>query len=76
MRSDINSLVSIIYLVFWIFFGNFILLNLFLAILLEGFSIEESKKSLLNNNDEYIDDTIDIPEKESPKRGTAINLKD
>lgn len=37
MRSGINKYVISIFYVTWIFLGNFILLNLFLAILLDSF---------------------------------------
>lgn len=37
LRSDVHKLISFIYFVSWIFIGNYVLLNLFLAILLEGF---------------------------------------
>jgi len=37
MRSNVNNLFSIVVLVLWIFMGNFVFLNLFLAILLDGF---------------------------------------
>jgi len=37
MRSDAGQVVSSIYFVSWIFIGNFILLNLFIAILLDSF---------------------------------------
>ena len=37
MRSDTNQIVSFMYLFAWIFIGNYIFLNLFLAILLDGF---------------------------------------
>lgn len=33
--------ITIIYLIIWIFFGNFVLFNLFLSILLDSFSTEE-----------------------------------
>lgn len=36
-RTDTSKWISGIYLISWIFIGNFILLNLFLAILLDGF---------------------------------------
>lgn len=35
--------LTTVYLVSWIFLGNFILLNLFLAILLDAFSNEEEE---------------------------------
>jgi len=37
LRTDINYAISLLYLISWIFMGNYILLNLFLAILLSGF---------------------------------------
>lgn len=33
--------ISALYFIFWIFLGNFVLLNLFLAILLDNFSDKE-----------------------------------
>ena len=38
----IMKTVTAIYYISWIFIGNFILLNLFLAILIEGFQEEEA----------------------------------
>jgi hypothetical protein len=35
----------VLYYISWVFLGNFMLLNLFLAILLEGFSTEDSHKA-------------------------------
>ena len=37
LRSDVNYGISLLYLISWIFIGNYVLLNLFLAILLSGF---------------------------------------
>ena len=37
LRSSVNKVITLIYLVSWIFIGNYVLLNLFLAILLERF---------------------------------------
>lgn len=45
-RSDVNSGLTTFYLMSWIFIGNFSLLNLFLAILLDGFSNESAEKDL------------------------------
>lgn len=42
MRSGVNPLLSIVYLILWIFIGNFIFLNLFLAILLDGFGSSDT----------------------------------
>lgn len=42
MRSEqVGLFVPVVYYVSWIFIGNWILLNLFLAILLEGFVSED-----------------------------------
>lgn len=41
MRTDVNIVITMIFLISWIFIGNYVLLNLFLAILLEGFESEE-----------------------------------
>jgi hypothetical protein len=37
-RSSINKFLSTIYLITWIFIGNYVFLNLFLAILIDGFT--------------------------------------
>jgi len=44
MRGDNNKFLVSIFLVSWIFLGNFILLNLFLAILLDSFLEEEEEE--------------------------------
>lgn len=43
MRGDIDKILASAFLIVWIFVGNFILLNLFLAILLDSF-IEEDEE--------------------------------
>ena len=43
MRGDLNKFITSIYYIAWIFIGNFILLNLFLAILLDSFLEEEDE---------------------------------
>ena len=45
-RSDVSKFFSTIFLISWIFIGNFILLNLFLAILLDGFESGEDEEEL------------------------------
>lgn len=54
LRGDLNKLIVCVYYVAWIFLGNFILLNLFLAILLDSFLEEE---------DELEGKNIDLKEK-------------
>ena len=50
---DSNDELSVIYLVIWIFIGNYVLLNLFLAILLDGkFKILGFSMSNENDDDE------------------------
>jgi hypothetical protein len=53
MRGDLNKFITSAYYISWIFLGNFILLNLFLAILLDSFLEEEdepegSEEEILN----------------------------
>ena len=37
LHSKVNIVLSLIYLISWIAIGNYVLLNLFLAIILDGF---------------------------------------
>jgi hypothetical protein len=37
LRTDVSPIMTMVYLIIWIFIGNYIFLNLFLAILLDGF---------------------------------------
>ena len=46
MRSDIYKSIIAIYYISWIFLGNFILLNLFLAILLDSFLTEDEESEI------------------------------
>lgn len=52
MNSDQNKYLTAVYYVSWIFMGNFILLNLFLAILLDSFLSEEQDDS--DNTDDDV----------------------
>lgn len=54
MRSDINKYVVSVYYIAWIFIGNFILLNLFLAILLDSFLEEEDETDKENEEGELL----------------------
>ena len=54
MRADVSKVITVIYLVSWIFIGNYVFLNLFLAILLDGFTIEgenEEKEKALESSE-------------------------
>lgn len=55
IRSDVNPFLSIFYLVSWIFIGNFIFLNLFLAILLDGFGSSDAMNMVGENEDEIVE---------------------
>jgi hypothetical protein len=46
-RGDLNKIMVAVYYVSWIFIGNFILLNLFLAILLDSFLEENDEEEML-----------------------------
>ena len=46
MRSEMGPWIPAIYYIVWIFLGNFILLNLFLAILLDSFIEEDEQQEL------------------------------
>jgi len=43
LRTDTNTAIVWGYLISWIFLGNYVLLNLFLAILIDGFTSKEKK---------------------------------
>jgi len=43
LRSDLAKPITAIFYISWIFIGNFILLNLFLAILLDSFLTEDDE---------------------------------
>jgi hypothetical protein len=42
MQTEIDISITLIYFLSWIILGNYTLLNLFLAILLEGFGAEST----------------------------------
>lgn len=46
MRSNVSKIISALFLISWIFIGNFILLNLFLAILLDGFEMNDEEDEI------------------------------
>jgi hypothetical protein len=55
-RSTSNSLISVVFLLTWIFIGNFIFLNLFLAVLLDGFGDPE----ILHMKEEIEDEILEL----------------
>ena len=50
-KSDVNLVISLIYMISWIFIGKLSLLNLFLAILLDGFSTTNAELDLQEMED-------------------------
>lgn len=56
LRTDVNYALTLLYLISWIFIGNYVLLNLFLAILLNGFDSQDN--SMLEGDIEIAPDLI------------------
>jgi hypothetical protein len=46
LRANVFELITLIYLISWIFVGNYTLLNLFLAILLDGFESKDMEDEI------------------------------
>lgn len=62
LLSDVGASLTCLYLISWIFLGNYVFLNLILAILLEAFSEEWENQKLMNDDDDFED--FDEKEKE------------
>ena len=60
IRSGVNPVLTTVYLISWIFIGNYIFLNLFLAILLDGFTSSSAVQTFqeIENEDVRIENTI------------------
>ena len=75
MRSSVNKILTALYLISWIFVGNFMLLNLFLAILLDSFAeddlTEDSKKK---TPEEIKQDNIERRNEFFKKKGEELIL--
>lgn len=54
LRSDVAKPISVLYYISWVFLGNFMLLNLFLAVLLDGFTNEAPSKKQEEEEDEKV----------------------
>ena len=67
MRSDVNKGLISVYYITWIFIGNFILLNLFLAILLDSF-LEEKDQNEEDANEHNEKEKAKKPEKKDKKK--------
>ena len=46
LRSTANSILAVFYLIVWIFIGNYIFVNLFLSILLDGFESTDAMQQI------------------------------
>jgi hypothetical protein len=53
IQTDVPYFLSAMFLIIWIFIGNYILLNLFIAVLLDGFSLAVSLNELEDLNNEF-----------------------
>ncbi len=67
LNASTNKILTIVYLYLWIFAGNFVLLNLFLAVLLDGFSSnnemeDEEVKDELTLSKKFVTDNTEIIE--------------
>ena len=72
MRADVNNFMVSLYLLSWIFLGNYVLLNLFLAILLDGFQDVSSIQKDLGFENEFEEEDAQEEEEKQKK----ANLKD
>ena len=57
MKSEVHGIITSIYLISWISIGNYVFLNLFLAILLDGFAsedINDNNEALMADEDEEV----------------------
>jgi voltage-dependent calcium channel L type alpha-1S len=74
MSSEVGKWIPAIYMITWIFAGNFILLNLFLAILLDSF-LEEDESGELTDEQEEEKRAKKQRKKEKKKTEQARKLK-
>ncbi|KAL4505974.1 hypothetical protein ABPG72_013735 [Tetrahymena utriculariae] len=59
-NSSVNKFLTSIYFIIWIFIGNWIFLNLFLAILLDGFTDQSQEDSFeQEDEDQYEEEVVD-----------------
>ena len=72
MTSSVGAGITCFYLISWIFIGNYVFLNLILAILLEGFSEEWENQRLHADDDEF----EDIEEKERENKQKELKEKE
>jgi len=67
LSKDINTYVSLLYLISWMCIGNYIFLNLFLAILLDEFTGEETEEELEELEEENEEDEDSLGGRTSSK---------
>lgn len=60
LNSKQNQIMSMFYFFLWIFVGNYVLLNLFLAVLLDGFSVNAEEE------DDKIQDEMSLLKSQQP----------
>ena len=58
LRSNVSKMISALFLISWIFIGNFILLNLFLAILLDGFETNDEEDEFEEETQEKMSELV------------------
>ena len=68
MRADINKLLIVVYYISWSFIGNFILLNLFLAILIDSFLEEKDEEDEEKHKEELKNEDADKKKKKNSKK--------
>ena len=79
MRSSVPIFITVFFMISWIFIGNYVLLNLFLAILLDGFAKENTQKivnELEDDDDEEEDAVGDGGEKVEESFSQVISSSD
>jgi hypothetical protein len=69
-KSFAGKMVTSLYVTSWIFLGNFVLLNLFLAILLDSFTTHIYEKEQI-----FISEDDDDLESKSSDRSIKVNIK-
>ena len=77
-RSRAPKAFTILFLITWIILGNYVLLNLFFAILLNGFSLKEAEKEIIFDDvdeKEEINKLKENEEKSSPMKKSFYSKK-
>jgi hypothetical protein len=76
LRTNVSPIMTMIYLIVWVFIGNYIFLNLFLAILLDGFQTCEAVvvyEEIDNEHKEY--EAMQKKRIEIQEEKTALEIK-